>query len=43
MLPKIGPRDEPIVTPLVCLYKILLNLNSTSDVTLFISSMKTAI
>ena len=43
MLAKAGPSGEPIATPSVCLYKILLKLNSTPDVALFISSMKTAL
>ena len=43
MLAKAGPSVEPIATAVVCLYMILLKLNSTPDVALFISSMKTAL
>ena len=43
MLAKAGPSGEPIATPSVCLYMISLKLNSTPDVVLFISSMKTAL
>ena len=43
MLAKAGPRGEPIATPSVCLYMMLLKLNSTPDMALFISSMKTAL
>ena len=43
MLAKAGPSGEPIATPSVCLYMMLLNLNSTPDVAFFISSMKTAL
>ena len=43
MLAKAGPSGEPIATPSVCLYMMLLKLNSTPDVALFISSMKTAL
>ena len=42
MLSKAGPSGEPIATPSVCLYMISLKLNSTPDVALFISSIKTA-
>ena len=42
MLAKAGPSGEPIATPSVCLYMMSLKLNSTPDVALFISSMKTA-
>ena len=43
MLVKAKPNGEPIATPSVCLYMISLKLNSTPDVALFISSMKTAL
>ena len=42
MLAKTGPSGEPIATPSVSLYMMLLKLKSTPDVALFISSMKTA-
>ena len=43
MLAKAGTSVEPIATPSVCLYMMSLNLNSTPDVALFISSMETAL
>ena len=43
MSAKAGPSNKPIATPSVCLYMMSLKLNSTPDVTLFISSMKTAL
>ena len=43
MLTKAGPSGEPTATPSVCLYMMSLKLNSTPDVALFISSMKTAL
>ena len=43
MLAKAGPSGEPIAIPSVCLYMMSLKLNSTADVALFISSMKTAL
>ena len=43
MLAKAGPIGEPIATSSVCLYMMLLKLNSTPDVALFISSMKTTL
>ena len=42
MLAKAGPSGEPIAIPSVCLYMMSLKLNSTPDVALFISLMKTA-
>ena len=43
MLAKAGPSGEPIATPSVCLYMMSLKLNSTPDVALFISSIKTGL
>ena len=43
MLAKAGPSGEPIATPSVCLYMILLKLNSIPNVALFMTSMKTAL
>ena len=40
MLAKAGPSDDAIATPSVCLYIVLLKLNSTEDVALFINSTK---
>ena len=42
MLAKAGPSDDPIATPSVCLYMVLLKLNSTEDVALFINSTNTS-
>ena len=36
-----GPRGLPIATPSICLYVMLLKLNSTEVVAVFISSIKT--
>ena len=40
MLAKAGPSYDPIATPSVCLYMVLLKLNSTEDVVLLINSIK---
>ena len=40
MLAKAGPNVDLIATPPVCLYIVLLKLNSTEDVALFINSKK---
>ena len=42
MLAKAGPSGDPIATPSVCLYIVLLKLNSTEDVALFINSTNTS-
>ena len=42
MLAKAGPSGDPIATPSVCLYMVLLKLNSTEDVALFINSTNTS-
>ena len=41
MLAKAGRSGYPIPTPSVCLYMVLLKLNSTEDVALFINSTNT--
>ena len=41
MFARAGPKKLPIVTPSICLYLILLKLNSTKVVAVFISSIKT--
>ena len=38
MLAKAGPSGDSVATPSVCLYMVLLELNSTEDVALFINS-----
>ena len=42
MLAKAGPRGDPIPTLSVCLYMMLLKLNSTENVALFINSTNTS-
>ena len=42
MLAKAGPSGDPIATLFVCLYVVLLKLNSTGDVALFINSTNTS-
>ena len=42
MLAKAGPSGDPIATPSVCLFIVLLKLNSTEDVALFINSTNTS-
>ena len=42
MLAKAGPSGDPIATPSVCWYIVLLKLNSTEDVALFINSTNTS-
>ena len=42
MLAKAGPSGDPIVTPSVCLDIVLLKLNFTEDVALFINSTNTS-
>jgi len=40
MLASTGPGGLPIAMPSVCLYVVLLKLNSTEDVAVLISSIK---
>ena len=42
MLAKAGPSGDLVATPSVCLYILLLKLNSTEDVVLFINSTNTS-
>ena len=42
VLAKAGPSADPIATPFVCLYIVLLKLNSIEDVPLFINSTNTS-
>ena len=39
---KAGPSGDPIATPSVCLYIVLVKLNSTEDVAFFIYSTNTS-
>ena len=42
MLAKAGTSGDPMATSSVCLYMVLLKLNSTEDVALFINSTNTS-
>ena len=42
MFANAGPSGEHIATPSICLYIVLLKLNSTDDVALSISAINTA-
>ena len=43
MLAKAGLSGDPVATPSVCLCIVLLKLNSTGDVALFINSGNTSL
>ena len=42
MLPSTGPKGEPMATPSICWYVMMLKLNSTALVTVCISSIETS-